>query len=210
LDGARGVGEREEAQGGIQGGEKENGDGGADYDRVSWTCIKVPVSNVVAFGLSIELDLALVISCVFSVPIFDLSSLNFSYLLWDVKNRFKAEGLDQEEWLRRSSTHLVVRPLRFRDGTPHPCAKVPTIRFNVTGAPLFYATQAQVLGDYLLFWFETGHGDYSVNNLYLIAWKEGSITLVSIHYLSYIGGGDDDDDDDSFGKILWGNMEHSI
>jgi hypothetical protein len=98
----------------------------------------------------------------------------------------------------------VVRPLRFRDGTPHPCANVPTMRFDVTGAPLFYTMQAQVLGDYLLLWFETGHGDHSLNKLYLVAWKRGSITLVSIHdrLLSNICGGNGDDDDDSFGKIL--------
>ena len=110
-----------------------------------------------------------------------------------------------------------MRPLRFRDGTPHPCAKVPTMRFSVTSES-FYMMQAQVLGDYLLLWF--GSGDetdehHSVRKLYLIAWKQGSITLVSSFLLSMISsiGGincGDDDDDDSSGKILQGSMELSL
>jgi len=43
-----------------------NGDVGAEYDRVFWTVIKVPLWNVVAFVLSTELDLTVVISCVVS------------------------------------------------------------------------------------------------------------------------------------------------
>jgi hypothetical protein len=55
----------EGASGGIQSGEEENRNRGTDYDRVLWTYIKVPVRNVVAIALSTELDLAVVISCVF-------------------------------------------------------------------------------------------------------------------------------------------------
>lgn len=57
---------RAEGEGGPLGGG--NGDRGGipgihyDYDR--WTVIKVPVWNVMAFALSTELDLAVVISCV--------------------------------------------------------------------------------------------------------------------------------------------------
>jgi hypothetical protein len=65
----------EGAPGGIQSGEVENGDRGADYDRGYWTCIKVPVWNVVEIALSTELDLAVVISYVLSIPILVLSSL---------------------------------------------------------------------------------------------------------------------------------------
>jgi hypothetical protein len=60
LGGAGGVGGGERAPGGIQSGE-ENRDG--DRDR-NWTVIKVPVRNVLAFALSTELDLVVVISCV--------------------------------------------------------------------------------------------------------------------------------------------------
>ena len=83
-----------------------------------------------------------------------------------------------------TTTHFVLRRLRFRDGTPHPCAKVPAMRLCVKGAGVFYLTKAQVLGDYLLLWIGPGQVDYSVTMLYLIAWKTGSITLVSffIHY----------------------------
>ena len=52
---------------GIWDGDGE-GDGGvgAEYDRVFWTVIKIPLWNVVAFVVSTELDLAVVISCVVS------------------------------------------------------------------------------------------------------------------------------------------------
>jgi hypothetical protein len=73
------VGRGDGAPGGTQSGEEENGDPdkdqGTDYNRIHWTCIKVPVWNVLAFELSTELDLAVVISCVFSIPIFVLLSL---------------------------------------------------------------------------------------------------------------------------------------
>jgi len=71
------------ASGGIQSDEEENRDGdgdgdgdpGADYDRACWTVIKVPVWNVLAFALSTELDLAVVISCVFPFQFLSHSSL---------------------------------------------------------------------------------------------------------------------------------------
>jgi hypothetical protein len=83
------------------------------------------------------------------------------------------------------TTHLVLRPLRFRDGTPHPCAKVPAMRLCVEGATVFHWTQAQVLGDYLLLWVGPGQVDYSLSKLYLVAWKTGSITLVSFSFHCY-------------------------
>ena len=108
---------------------------------------------------------------------------------WDTKqySTAKIERQDHEDEERRTRTHLAVRPLRFRDGTPHPCAKVPTIRFSLTSASAVCISQAQVLGDYILLWVWPGEDDYSLSKLYLIAWKHGSITLVSIHYLSYTG-----------------------
>lgn len=66
-------GERGGGGGGVS-GEREGGDVGngdrdadrdADYDRAYWTVVNVPVWNVVAFALSTELDLAVVISYVF-------------------------------------------------------------------------------------------------------------------------------------------------
>jgi hypothetical protein len=86
------------------------------------------------------------------------------------------------EGQRDQRSHLAVRPLRFLDGTPHPCAKVPTMRFSVTGISVLHTTRVQSLGDYLLLWFGRGRM-VGVSELYLIAWKQGSITLVSIHYL---------------------------
>jgi hypothetical protein len=56
---------------------------------------------------------------------------------------------------------------------------MPTMRFSATHVPVFSAAHAQVIGDYLLVWF----GYFGVSKLYLIAWKQGSITLVSIRYL---------------------------
>lgn len=41
-----------------------DGDVGDEYDRVFWTVIKIPLWNVVAFAISTELDLVVVISCV--------------------------------------------------------------------------------------------------------------------------------------------------
>ena len=57
------------------------------------------------------------------------------------------------------------------------------MRFCVTGATVFHWTQAQILGDHLLLWIGPGQADYSLSKLYLVAWKTGSITLVSIHSL---------------------------
>jgi hypothetical protein len=74
-------------------------------------------------------------------------------------------------------------------------------------------TQAEVLGDYLLLWTgPAGYepGDFSLSRLYLIAWKQGSVTLVSIHYLSHIGSGNGDDGDDSSENVLRGSMELSM
>ena len=53
---------------GIQGDEEEDADSDsdADYDCLDWTAvINIPVQNVVEIALSTELDLAVVISCVF-------------------------------------------------------------------------------------------------------------------------------------------------
>jgi hypothetical protein len=81
-----GVGGGEGVPGGLQSGEEENGDRGAGYDRVHWTVVKVPVRNVVAFALSAELDLAVVISCVFPFHFFLSSRLSFTFLSWDQKH----------------------------------------------------------------------------------------------------------------------------
>jgi hypothetical protein len=84
--------------------------------------------------------------------------------------------------------HLAVRPPRLRDGTPHPCAMVLTMRCSVTGTSAFQMSRAQVLGDYLLLWLAgLGQRDRGLGKLYSIAWKQGSIKLVSFHRLSYIG-----------------------
>ena len=75
---------------------------------------------------------------------------------------------------------MQVRPLRFRDGTSHPCAEVPTICLTVPDASAHNIAQTQVLGDYILLWIGgPGEDDYSLCKLYLIAWKRASITLVS-------------------------------
>lgn len=70
------LGGGEEAPGGKERSDVD-GDRGVDYDRAYWTVVKVPVWNVVAFALSTELDLAVVISCVFIffIPIFFSSFL---------------------------------------------------------------------------------------------------------------------------------------
>jgi hypothetical protein len=57
---------------------------------------------------------------------------------------------------------------------------VPTIRFVETGAALFSITQVLGDSDYLLFRFGAIREGEEVNRLYLIAWKQGPITLVSI------------------------------
>jgi len=54
------------------------------------------------------------------------------------------------------------------------------MRLCVKGATVFHWTQAQVHGDYLLLWIGPGQTDYSLSKLYLIAWKTGLITLVSL------------------------------
>lgn len=51
-------------RGGLRDGDKDGDVTGAEYDRVFWTVIKIPLWNVVAFVLSTELDLTVVISCV--------------------------------------------------------------------------------------------------------------------------------------------------
>ncbi|KAF8502729.1 hypothetical protein F5888DRAFT_1800270 [Russula emetica] len=135
---------------GIQGGEEEDVDVDTNYDRLDWTVINIPVWNVVEIALSTELDLAVVISVL-----------------------VEFEGQEEE------TCHLTVRPLRFRDGTPHPCAIVPTMRFSVTRTSAFQMTRAQVLGDYLLLWIAgASERRHSVAKLYVIAWKQGSITLL--------------------------------
>ena len=84
------------------------------------------------------------------------------------------EGQEEE------MSHFAVRPLRFQDGTLHPDALVPTIRFTVTGVSAFKRAWAQVLGDYLLLWIAGARARAnSAAKLYMIAWKQGSITLVS-------------------------------
>jgi hypothetical protein len=61
LGGVEGVGG---APGGVQAREKENvdRDRGDDSDGLYYTCINIPVSDVMAFAFSTELDLAVVIS----------------------------------------------------------------------------------------------------------------------------------------------------
>lgn len=63
------------------------------------------------------------------------------------------------------------------------------MRLCVEGATAFHWTQAQVLGDYLLLWIGPGQVDYSLSKLYLVAWKTGSITLVSC-FISFVIGDD--------------------
>ena len=66
---------------------------------------------------------------------------------------------------------------------PHPHALVPKIRFPVMGVSTFHMKGAQVLGDYLLLWIGGESVEYSMARLYAIAWKQGSITLVSSIFL---------------------------
>jgi hypothetical protein len=77
------------------------------------------------------------------------------------------------------TNYLVLRPLRFRDGTPHPHALVPKMRFPVMGVSVLHIKGVHVLGDYLLLWIVKANEGYSVAKLYAVAWKQGSITLVS-------------------------------
>jgi hypothetical protein len=57
---------------------------------------------------------------------------------------------------------------------------VPTIRVSAPGASAHNMAQTQVLGDYLLLWIGgPGEEDYSLCKLYLVAWKRGSVALVS-------------------------------
>ena len=56
------------------------------------------------------------------------------------------------------------------------------MRLCVKGDTVLHWTEAQVLGDYMLLWLGPGQVDYSLTKLYLIAWKTGSITLVSFSY----------------------------
>lgn len=101
--------------------------------------------------------------------------------------------MEREEGAAGSGTiitsRMEVRPLRFRDGTSHPCAEVPTIGLTVPGASAHNMAQTQVLGDYLLLWIGgPSEEDYSLCKLYLIAWKRGEVTQVShsiIHHPSY-------------------------
>ena len=148
-----------------------------------WTTINVPVRNVVVFALSTELDLAVAISCVL-YHLFHFTHLN----LTSPRNRARVER--EEGGAGTITSRMEVRPLRFRDGTSHPCAEVPTIGLTVPGASAHNMAQTQVLGDYLLLWIGgPSEEDYSLCKLYLIAWKRGEVTQVSniqsIHHLLY-------------------------
>jgi hypothetical protein len=165
-----------------------NGDGAdSEFDRAFWTVIKIPLWNVVAFVLSTELDLTVVISCVvipIYIYIYNLTSICGAHSVPKIEDEYREE--EGEKRRKRTTTHLVLRPLRFRDGTPHPCARVPAMRLSVQGATVFHWTQAQVLGDYLLLWIGPGRADYSLSKLYLVAWKTGSITLVRFFFFFFI------------------------
>ena len=101
------------------------------------------------------------------------------------KTTVHSARVEREESGETITSHVEVRPLRFKDGTPHPCAEVPTIRLSATGASAHNMAQTQVLGDYLLLWIGGPHEeDYSLCKLYLVAWKRGSVTLVSSKFSS--------------------------
>ena len=54
------------------------------------------------------------------------------------------------------------------------------MRFSVTGTSASQTTRAQVLGDYLLPYIAgASERQHSVAKLYVIAWKQSSVTLVS-------------------------------
>ncbi|KAI0271301.1 hypothetical protein BC834DRAFT_435730 [Gloeopeniophorella convolvens] len=115
-----------------------------------WTSVDVPVPNVEAFALSTELDLAVVISA----------------------ERDRRVVPD-------SPSRLEIRPLRFRDGMQHPCAKAAVMEITVSGASAHNMAQTQVLGDFLLLWIGgPSEEDYSLCKVFLIAWKEGRVTLL--------------------------------
>ena len=76
--------------------------------------------------------------------------------------------------------YLELHLLRFRDGTPHPCAKVPVMHIPVT--QLGNGSKVVVLGDFLLLYISRASWEEEPTSLcqvHLIAWKEGSVTLVS-------------------------------
>jgi len=164
---------------GIQRGE-EDADVDADYDHLDWVVVDIPLWNLVEIALSAELDLAVAISCVFPWQYLIFLVLFFFHIVGPKTNRaiFESEGQEEE------TSHLTIRPLRFRDGTPHPYAMVSTMRLSVTGTSASQMTQAQVLGDYLLLWIAgASERRHSVAKIYVIAWKQGSITLVSYVFL---------------------------
>jgi hypothetical protein len=83
LDGVGSVWGGDGSQGRPENSEEDNRDRDRDpgtvYDRVHWTVIEVPVRDVVAIALSTELDLALVISCVFPFQFLSSRSFRFFY-----------------------------------------------------------------------------------------------------------------------------------
>jgi len=82
--------------GGLRDGDG-NGDVGAEYDRVFWTVIKIPLWNVVTFVLSTEQDLTVVISCVCISTIDFVISVNL--IVWEqyAQNRRAPGGVGCEE-----------------------------------------------------------------------------------------------------------------
>ncbi len=83
------------------------------------------------------------------------------------------------------------------------------MQFSMMCYPMSGRFQAQVLGSYILLWSRYAR-DNSVDKVYLIAWKQGSITLVSVvihDSPSCIHG---DNGNDSSGNVPNGNMEPSI
>jgi len=63
---------------GTQSGDEKNRN--PDFDHMRWTIIDILVRDVIEIVLSAELDLAIVISCVFPIQVFVLLSL-FQYLI---------------------------------------------------------------------------------------------------------------------------------
>src|SRR6267142_1552929 len=174
----RGVAEGPEPEAGAS-CEGNKNEGEEEEESPSWTTINVPVRNIVVFALSTELDLAVAISCV-SPPFKSFFSFGFVLTLIARQKLYCSARVKREEGSNTITSHLEVRPLRFGDGMPHPCAEVPTIRLSATGASAHNMAQTQLLGDYLLLWIGGPHEeDYSLCKLYLIAWKRGSVMLVS-------------------------------
>ena len=65
--------------------------------------------------------------------------------------------------------HVEVHLLRFRDGIPHPSARVPIIRFPIAHASVSDAVRVRILGDYLLLWIcRMLYEDNAVRMLHLI------------------------------------------